>query len=245
MTELKGTTAVVVGASRGFGRGIAEALVDAGADVYGLSRSDSSELVRATGGRVHAIEADATDAELPSRVLREVKPTLVVLNAGATPKAAALQDHSWDSFSANWNTDVKMAFYWMKAILNEPLASGSSVIALSSGAALRGSPLSGGYAGAKASIRFMTEYAAQESARAKLGIRFATLLPTITPQTGVGRPFVEAYAQRQGRSVEDFLGGATLTPADVGAAIIRLLSDRTLDEQIAFRLDPAGLAPVK
>jgi NAD(P)-dependent dehydrogenase (short-subunit alcohol dehydrogenase family) len=72
-------------------------------------------------------------------------------------------------------------------ILNEPLDRGSSVIALSSGAALRGSPLSGGYAGAKATIRLLAEFAAQEAARGKLDIRFAALLPSITPLTGVGR----------------------------------------------------------
>ena len=37
-------------------------------------------------------------------------------------------------------------------------------------------------------------------------------------------PFVEAYARRQGRSVEGFIGSAaSLTPADVGAAMLRLL----------------------
>jgi NAD(P)-dependent dehydrogenase (short-subunit alcohol dehydrogenase family) len=244
MSDVKGTRAIVVGASRGFGRGIAEALVEAGAEVYAISRSDASELARSSGGRIHAITADATDPEVAPRVLRDVEPSIVVLNAGATPKAAPIQDHTWESFSANWNTDVKMTFHWIKASLDQPLARGSSVITLSSGAALRGSPLSGGYAGAKATIRFITEYAAQEAARADLGIRFATLLPTITPATGVGRPFVEAYARRQGRSIEEFLGGATLTPAAVGAAVLRLLGDPALDPHVSFHLDPRALAPL-
>ncbi len=86
---------------------------------------------------------------------------------------------------------------------------------------------------------------ASEAARANLGIRFAALLPTITPSTGLGRPFVEAYAHRQSRSVEQFLGAAPLTPADVGAAVVRLLRERALDEHVAFRLDGDGLAPLK
>ena len=244
MSEMKGTRAVVVGASRGFGRAIAEALVRAGAEVHALSRSDSSELVRATDGHVHAIAADATDPEIALRVLRAVKPNVVVLNAGATPKPAPIREHTWESFSVNLDTDVRLTFHWMKAILNEPLERGSSVIALSSGAALRGSPLSGGYAGAKATIRFLAEYAAQEAARGKLDIRFAALLPSITPLTGVGRPFVEAYAHRQGRTAEQFLGGPPLTPADVGAAVVRLVNERALGEHVAFRLDGGGLAPL-
>jgi NAD(P)-dependent dehydrogenase (short-subunit alcohol dehydrogenase family) len=240
-----GRRAVVVGASRGFGRGIAEALAEAGAEVHALSRTGASVPVGASGGRIHTIAADATDSELPARLLGELKPTIVVLDAGATPEVAPIQDHSWESFSVNWNTDVKMTFHWLKAILRQPLAEGSSVIAMSSGAALKGSPLSGGYAGAKATVRFMTEYAAIEAARAKLGIRFVSLLPKITSEGGVGRPFVEAYAKRQGRTVEQFLGGAQLTSAAVGAAVVRLVLDRTLDGHGAFRLDAVGLAPLE
>lgn len=67
-----------------------------------------------------------------------------------------------------------------------PLDPGSTVITLSSGAALRGSPLRGGYAGAKATIRFITSYAAAESERDHLGIRFVSVLPQLTPATVLG-----------------------------------------------------------
>jgi NAD(P)-dependent dehydrogenase (short-subunit alcohol dehydrogenase family) len=49
--------------------------------------------------------------------------------------------------------------------------SDTAVIAVSSVAALRGSPISGGYASAKATIRFLTSYAAEESRREGLGIK--------------------------------------------------------------------------
>jgi hypothetical protein len=65
------------------------------------------------------------------------------------------------------------------------------------------------------------------------------------PSVGCRPPLRRGYAQRQGRTVEEFLGGASLTPADVGADVLRLLQDRTLDEQVAFGLDPSGLAPVR
>lgn len=246
MSDLSARTALVVGASRGFGRGIAEALAAAGAEVHALARSDLSELVRASGGRIRTIPADATNPALALRVLREVKPNLVVLNAGAMPEMAPIQDQTWESFSVNWHTDVKIAFHWITAILNEPLARGTSVVTLSSGAILHGSSLSGGYVGAKAMIRYLTEYAADESVRGKLGIQFAALLPSLTPATDLGRVAVEAYARRSGRTLEEFLAkqGAPLTPAAVGAAVIRLVLDPANSEHRAFRLDPGRMTPL-
>lgn len=71
-----------------------------------------------------------------------------------------------------------------------------------SGAALGGSPLSGGYAGAKATQRFITANAQDEAKRDGLGIIFAAVLPRFSPQTGIGRTAIQAYAARSGQSVE-------------------------------------------
>ena len=99
---------------------------------------------------------------------------------------------------------------------------GSVVIAVSSGAALRGSPLSGGYAGAKATIRFLTGYAAAESEREALGIRFVSVLPQLTPATDLGSAAVAAYAAREGVDVGAYLSraGPVLTPEQVGKSIV-------------------------
>ena len=80
-----------------------------------------------------------------------------------------LQDQTWETFSANWNVDVAQAFHWTRHALRRPLAPGSSVIAMSSGAAVNGSPLSGGYAGAKATVRFIASYAAGRVATGRAG----------------------------------------------------------------------------
>src|SRR5205814_4152856 len=95
-----------------------------------------------------------------------------------------------------------------------PLEPGSTVVTLSSGAALRGSPLSGGYAGAKAAIRWLTAYAAQESAREGLGIRFVSLLPQLTPATELGAVFAAAYGTQ----------GPALTPERVRQAVIERIA---------------------
>ena len=127
-----------------------------------------------------------------------------------------MQHHTWQTFSRNWEVDVAHVFHWTREALLTPLAPESTVITLSSGAALRGSPLSGGYAGAKAAIRWLTAYAAEESGRDKLGIKFVSLLPQLTPATALGAVFATAYAARQDTGNK----GPALqsTPAATGAA---------------------------
>jgi NAD(P)-dependent dehydrogenase (short-subunit alcohol dehydrogenase family) len=109
-----------------------------------------------------------------------------------------LQHHTWETFSVNWQTDVRIAFHWLREALLKPLRPGSRVVVVSSGAALAGSPLSGGYAGAKATQRFITEYAQDEATRTGLGITFTAVVPRITSLTDLGRPAVQAYAARTG-----------------------------------------------
>src|SRR5271169_6350408 len=199
-TELAGATALVTGASRGFGRGIATALSQAGARVVGVARDRAAldELAAQLGGSFTAVAADAADPIVAGLLIDAYRPVIVVLNAGATPLPRPIQHHTWQTFSRNWDTDVQHVFNFTREALLAPLAPGSMVIALSSGAALRGSPLSGGYAGAKATVRFITSYAAEESTRAGLGIRFVSLLPQLTPATALGSVYVAAYAARQG-----------------------------------------------
>jgi len=75
----------------------------------------------------------------------------------------------------------RITFQWLREALLKPLRPGSRVVVVSSGAALRGSPLSGGYAGAKATQRFITAYAQEEANRAGLEITFTTVLPQFAP----------------------------------------------------------------
>jgi NAD(P)-dependent dehydrogenase (short-subunit alcohol dehydrogenase family) len=229
--SLDDSTAIVTGASRGFGRGIASALTAAGAKVTGIARQPADGVV--TG--------DATDPALAATLIREQRPRILVLNAGALPVNRPLPEHTWDTLSRHWETDVRHVFEWTRAALLAPLAPGSTVVVMSSGAAVNGSPVSGGYAGAKATVRFLAAYAQEESERAGLGIRFVSLLPRLTPAGGVGASGAAAYAARAGTDLDSFLArlGPILTAEQVGDAVVELVrSDRTG----AFLLGPDGLA---
>lgn len=239
-------TAVVTGAGRGFGRAIAAALVAAGAGVVGIARGERE--LRAVGDELGAgftpVAADATDGVLAEGVIREYGPRLLVLNAGVVPHMAPVHEQTWETFSRNWHVDTRHVFTWVRAALREPLVPGSVVVAISSGAVLAGSPLSGGYAGAKAAIRYISGYAAQESERAGLGIRFVTLLPQLTPATGLGSVAVTDYAARQGVEREAFVEGLRpiLTPDQVAKAVLELAGDSAGAPE--YVVGGAGLRPV-
>jgi 3-oxoacyl-[acyl-carrier protein] reductase len=246
MSDLSGRTTVVVGASRGLGRGIATAFAEAGAPVVAVSRTPTAFPEPADGsGSIQQEIADAGEATVAASLLDRYEPEIVILVAGASPHMRPLQQQTWETFSVNWQTDVRIAFNWLREVLLKPLRPGSRVVVISSGAALNtaGSPLSGGYAGAKATQRFITGYAQDEAKRAGLDITFTTVLPRFAPMTGIGRPAVQAYAARAGLSVEDFLAqaGPLVTPEIAGAALVEMLEADGAKIASAYVLSGAGL----
>ncbi|MGO9382073.1 MAG: SDR family NAD(P)-dependent oxidoreductase [Mycobacterium sp.] len=242
MNELSGKTTLVVGASRGLGRGIAMAAAEAGASVIAVARS-ATTFPEPTSGSIQAVLADAADASVPGSLLDRYDPQVLVLVAGASPLMRPLQHHTWETFSANWNTDVRIAFHWLREALLKPLRPGSRVVVISSGAALAGSPLSGGYAGAKATQRFISGYAQEEANRADLGITFTALMPRITPLTELGRPAVQAYAARAGQSEQEYVEqlGEPLSPQTAGAAVVELVQADSATVAPGYLLTGAGL----
>ena len=228
-------TTIVVGASRGLGRGIARAFGDAGGPVVAVARSGAALAELAAGCANIQIEvADAAQGSAAGFLLDRYDPRTLIVVAGATPLPRPLPLHTWETFSVNWEADVKIAFLWLREALLKPLRPGSRVIVISSGAAVAGSPLSGGYAGAKATQRFITGYARDEAERAGLDIAFTAVLPKITPLTDLGRPAVLAYAARGGQTEDEYVRsmGEPLTPEMAGTALLELA-----------RADVGGLAP--
>lgn len=238
-----GQTAIVVGASRGLGHGIATALAEAGAQVVAVSRTAASF---PEGVRTEVV--DAGDAAVAGTLLDRHDPDVVVIVAGATPHMLPLHEQTWETFGVNWETDVRVTFHWLREALRKPLRPGSRVVVVSSGAALNanGSPLSGGYAGAKATQRFIAGYARDESDRAGLGISVTAVYPFFAPATGVGTAAVTAYAARAGLPLEQFLAQqpSLLTPEVAGAAFVELVQLDADELAPGYRLSGDGLLPV-
>ena len=236
-TTLQNKNVLVTGGSRGLGLGIVEALVARGARVTVLAR-DAGRLAEVAARLGVATRAgDVTDPKLAKELLHELRPDVLVLNAGASPGLGALDTLSWDDFRSTWETDVKSTFFWLQGALRMPLAKGSRVLVASSGAAVNGSPMSGGYAGAKRTQWLITQYAAGVAKERGLDIRFQVLVPRqMIGDTALGRAGAEVYAKKKGVSVEAFLAGfgKALTPRELGEHVATILGDPRYADGMAF-----------
>jgi NAD(P)-dependent dehydrogenase (short-subunit alcohol dehydrogenase family) len=244
MLPLAGKNMVVIGASRGVGRWIVEAAVSKGARVLAVARHEDAlqRLTREVPGS-EGLSLDATDENAPARVFSVLQPNILVLCGGAFPPAAPIHELSWREFAANWETDVKIAFNFCTASLSRPLPAGSSIVIISSGAALAGSPISGGYAGAKRTQLFIANYSQKESDRLELGLRFTALAPRMMPDTELGQYAVAGYARYLGMSEAEFIKSMSSPPraADVASAVIEVVTDPDRSMGKAFIVSGKGL----
>jgi NAD(P)-dependent dehydrogenase (short-subunit alcohol dehydrogenase family) len=238
--KLQDSKVVVTGGSRGLGLGAVEALVEQGAKVTVIARTASDLDRLAQRLNIATIAADVTDQAAATRVLGEIKPDVLALFAGAPPKMAPLDEHSWETFSHTWENDVKAGLYWIQAALAVPLKLGSRVLIGSSGAAVAGSPMSGGYGGGKRMLWMMANYADRLATEKGLGIRFQSVVPRqMIPGTGTGDAASSAYSQKLGIPLDSYFErfGAPMPPRQFGELIVTLLTSAEFDNQRAFGLN--------
>jgi NAD(P)-dependent dehydrogenase (short-subunit alcohol dehydrogenase family) len=227
MKSLNGIQAVVTGGASGVGRATVEALAAQGAQVRVVSRSADKleKLKREVNGAIEIVQGDITDSAVVARSLGEMLPDLVVLSAGQPPQQGPVTEHTWESFSVNWNNDVKSTFLFGQEVIRRPLRPGSTVVILSSGAALGGSPLTGGYGGAKWTQKLLALYLQGVSDERKLGIRFVALVPRqMIAGTEIADRASKMYAARAGITQEKFMErfGKPLTPQMVAEGILTI-----------------------
>jgi NAD(P)-dependent dehydrogenase (short-subunit alcohol dehydrogenase family) len=247
MATLSRRSAIVIGGGSGVGRAAVLALAAEGARVWAVGR-DPGRLERVqheapTTADIRPRALDATDSQAMDRLIDEADPDLLVLTAGARSRLALVHEHTWESFSEPWNTDLRIAFQIGQTALRRPLRPGSRVIIVSSGAGLGGSPLSGGYAGAKRMQMFLAGYLQRASDVTKAGVRFLALVPKqLIAGTELAATVSAAYAALGGITQEKFMErfGTPLSAEDVAQAIVRIARGELGQEATVLGLSGQG-----
>ena len=164
--SLQGKIALVTGASRGLGEGVARALAADGAAVMLLARDGdlaqqvASEIV-AGGGEAEALACDVSDYPSVERAVADTRQRLggldiLVNNAGVIEPIAEIAASDPAVWARSIQINLIGAYYVVRAVLDGMLQGGGTIINVSSGAAYR--PLEGwsSYCAGKAGLAMLT-----------------------------------------------------------------------------------------
>ncbi len=169
--SLDGTTAVVTGARRGIGFAMAVALAEAGADIIGVSASQSSSgseierAVRAAGRSFEGIACDFSDAAAVAELgqtLSDKRIDILVNNAGTIERAPAAE-HPLAAWDRVLQINLSSQFQLTQAVARQMLERGrGKVIFTASLLSFQGGINVPGYTAAKSGIAGLTKALANE-----------------------------------------------------------------------------------
>ena len=231
MTDLSGKVAVVTGASKGIGAGVAKALAAAGAAVvvnYASSREGADKVVAEiteNGGRAIAVQGDVSQAADVARLFAETKQAygkldILVNNAGVFA-FAPLEAITEAEFHRQFNVNVLGTILATQAAVPHFGEGGGSIVNLTSVASLSAIPTSGVYAASKSAVDSLTRVFAAELAPKK--IRVNAVAPGATATEGA------AAMDMPQAMVEAMIASIPLgrigQPADIAQSVLFLASD--------------------
>jgi NAD(P)-dependent dehydrogenase (short-subunit alcohol dehydrogenase family) len=220
--------AIVTGASRGIGLGIAAALVARGDKVCVTGRNADSlaEAVAELGGPEHAI-AVAGKAHDPAHCAETVAATLsafgrvdyLVNNVGTNPVFGPVLDADADVVRKVLDVNVVAAYTWIQQVWREWMAeNGGAIVNVASIAGLRPAPGLGIYAVSKAALIHLT---------AQLGLELApkVRVNAVAPAVVKTKFAAALYVGREEEAAAGYPAGRLGEPRDVAGAVAFLLSD--------------------
>ena len=200
MTDLTGKVAVVTGASKGIGAGIAKMLAAAGAAVvvnYSSDKPGADRTVSAieqTGGKAAAVQGDVSKAADVARLFAEAKNAYgkldILVNNAAVFAFAPLEAITEDEFHREFNINVLGTILATQEAVKHFGPDGGSIVNLTSVASVAAMPSSAVYSASKSAVDTLTRIFAAELAPKK--IRVNAVAPGATATEGgaarIGQP---------------------------------------------------------
>ncbi|MFY9940145.1 MAG: glucose 1-dehydrogenase [Silvibacterium sp.] len=193
MSRLKGKVAIVTGASKGIGAGIAKGLAAEGATVvvnYASSKEGADRVVaeiKGNGGKAVAIQGDVSKAGDVQRVFAETKKAFgqldVLVNNAGVYQFAALDEITEEQFHRQFNTNVLGLLLATQEAAKHFGSEGGSVINIGSTASSLNPPTTAVYTATKGAVDAVTHVLAKELGPKK--IRVNSINPGLVETEGV------------------------------------------------------------
>ncbi|NWK56444.1 SDR family oxidoreductase [Verrucomicrobiaceae bacterium N1E253] len=227
--SLKNRVAIVTGAARGIGFGIAKSFVDAGAQVVitDLTEEALMEAKTELGDQCHTYVNDVTDKDRHEAFIQQVEEevgpvSVLVNNAGRHGKKPSF-DCSNEEFAAILDTNLHSIFSLTKAALPGMIARGEgSVINISSMSALFGLPEVAAYSSSKTALLGLTRTLAAEYSHS--GVRFNCIAPGFI-ESQMFRAIMDADPAREQKILGRTPMARVGTADEIGHAAAFLASD--------------------
>lgn len=231
MAKLNGKVAVVTGASKGIGAGIAKALASEGAAVvvnYVSSKAGADAVVDAivgAGGKAIAVRADvskAADANaLIAAAVEQFGRLDVLVNNSGVYEFASIEDLTEDHYRRQFDINVLGVLLATQAA-SPHLGEGASIINISSAITHVNTPSAAAYAGTKGAVNAISGVLANELAPRK--IRVNVVSPGFVVTEGTHTAGVVGSDMEAGLVAQTPLGRAG-QPDDIAGVVAFLASD--------------------